>query len=65
MKGTIKRKNENGYGFISREGETQDLFFHANDCSAGNFKEMNEGDSVSFELGTSPKGPKASGVTLA
>ncbi|HYF10556.1 MAG TPA: cold shock domain-containing protein, partial [Candidatus Paceibacterota bacterium] len=29
MKGTIKTLTDRGFGFISREGETKDLFFHS------------------------------------
>ncbi len=64
MKGIIKRKNEKGFGFITPEGADKDVFFHANDCSAGNFATMNEGDTVTFEMGESPKGPNAGNVTL-
>jgi len=33
MNGTIKTKTDKGYGFISRDGEEKDLFFHSNDLS--------------------------------
>lgn len=71
MKGTIKKLNEKGFGFITpdagedgNEGNSKDLFFHANDCSERNFKDMHEGDVVTFEVASSPKGPKATNVTL-
>lgn len=64
MKGIIKKMNTTGgFGFITMEGK-KDIFFHANDCSAGNFKDMQEGNTVSFETGESPKGPKATNVVL-
>jgi cold shock protein len=65
MKGKIKRLNENGYGFIAPEDGGPDLFFHKSDCSAGNFTELAENNDVTFEKGESPKGPKATNVTLA
>lgn len=65
MKGTIKRLNEKGFGFITPEGKTEDVFFHANDCPNGDFKSMQEGNAVTFEEGTSPKGAKATNVVLA
>ena len=65
MKGTIKRLNEKGFGFITPEEGDKDIFFHANDCPSGNFKEMQEGSMVTFEEEDSPKGPKAKNVTLA
>lgn len=64
MKGVIKKLDEKGYGFITIEGK-KDLFFHANDCTEGNFKEMKQGDTVSFETEDSDKGPKAVNVVLA
>lgn len=63
MKGIIKKLEEKGFGFISLAGQ-KDIFFHANDCTDGNFKEMKEGDAVSFETAESEKGPRAVNVVL-
>ncbi len=65
MKGTIKKLTNKGYGFISVEGEENDLFFHSNDLVDVEFEELREGDEVTFEQGDSPKGPKAEEVTPA
>ncbi len=64
MKGTIKKLNEKGFGFISTGGP-KDLFFHSTDLVGVTFNDLHEGDAVSFEEGTSEKGPKAVKVTLA
>jgi len=56
--GTIARLN-NGYGFITREGEEGDLFFHLNELQGVAFDDLREGDKVQFEVGEGPKGPNA------
>lgn len=61
--GTIARLN-NGYGFITREGEEKDLFFHVNELSGVSFDDLREGDKVQFEVGEGPKGPNAVNVSL-
>tara|TARA_B100000508_G_scaffold97182_1_gene76122 strand:+ start:1387 stop:1656 length:270 start_codon:yes stop_codon:yes gene_type:complete len=61
--GTIARLN-NGYGFITREGEDKDLFFHLNELQGVEFDNLQEGDKVQFEVGEGPKGPNAVQVSL-
>ena len=63
MKGTIKTKIDKGYGFISREGESKDLFFHSNDLKGVTFEELQVGDTVNFEIVNGEKGPSAKNVT--
>lgn len=65
MTGTVKTKTQKGFGFISREGETKDLFFHSNDLSGVTFEELQEGAVVSFDIEQGPKGPSAKNVQIA
>ena len=61
--GTIKTLTEKGFGFIARENETKDLFFHSNDLSGVSFNELQVGDKVTFEVVDGQKGPSAKNVT--
>lgn len=63
MNGTIKTLiRDRKFGFISREGETKDLFFHSGDLSGVTFDELKEGDTVTFEIVQGEKGPAAKNV---
>jgi len=64
MNGTIKTKTDKGFGFISREGEIKDLFFHSTDLSGVTFDELKEGAAVTFDIEESEKGPRAKNVKL-
>ena len=65
MTGTIKTKTEKGFGFISREGETKDLFFHSTDLVGVTFDELQEGAAVTFDIVESERGPRAKNVKPA
>ncbi len=65
MKGTIKTKTDKGYGFISRDGETKDLFFHSNDLVGVTFDDLQVGAAVTFDIVDGEKGPSAKNVKLA
>ena len=63
--GTIARLTDRGFGFISREGEDKDLFFHANELVDVTYDDLREGDTVTFEVTDGDKGPSATQVTKA
>lgn len=65
MNGTIKTKMGKGFGFISRDGETKDLFFHSNDLVGVTFDELKVGAAVTFDVVAGDKGPSAKNVNLA
>jgi cold shock protein len=66
MKGTIKTLvKDKGFGFIAREGEAKDLFFHSKELVGVMFTELNEGDTVTFEVVQTEKGPAATKVSRA
>ena len=65
MTGVIKKLTEKGFGFISAEGLEKDLFFHSKSLVGVEYSELHEGDTVSFEMEESPKGPNAVNVQRA
>jgi CspA family cold shock protein len=61
--GTVKWfNNTKGYGFISRDNG-EDVFVHHTAIVADGFRSLNEGERVSFEVVTGPKGLQARNVT--
>ena len=65
MNGVIKTLTDRGFGFISREGEEKDLFFHSKELVGVTYDELKVGDAVTFEVVQGEKGPAATGVSRA
>ena len=65
MDGTIKTLTEKGFGFISREGEEKDLFFHSNELKGVTFAELKVDDKVTFDVVEGEKGLSATNVSRA
>lgn len=60
--GKVKWFNDQkGYGFIARE-EASDVFVHHSAIQMEGFRTLREGESVSYELKDSDKGPQAVNV---
>lgn len=63
MKGTVKWfNNQKGYGFITPEDGSKDLFVHHTSILIDGFKTLNENQKVEFDVVDSDKGPKATNV---
>ena len=65
MQGTIKKLTDKNFGFISQEGEEKDLFFHASSLEGVEWDELQEGDTVNFEVTDTEKGKSAVNVSKA
>ncbi len=62
--GTVKWfNNAKGYGFITPDGETKDVFVHHSQIAGEGYKSLNEGQKVEFRGRESQKGPEATNVT--
>ena len=65
-RGTVKWFNaEKGFGFITVDGGGQDVFVHYSAIDMQGYKSLEEGQAVTFEVGTGQKGPQAESVRLA
>lgn len=61
--GTVKWFNESkGFGFISPDEGGEDLFAHFSAINMKGFKTLKEGQRVTFEVTTGPKGKQASNI---
>ncbi|MFF1510151.1 cold-shock protein [Streptomyces sp. NPDC058326] len=61
--GTVKWFNsEKGFGFIAQDGGGPDVFAHYSNISGNGYRELNEGEAVTFDITQGQKGPQAENI---
>ena len=64
MKGKVKWFNDQkGYGFISPDDGSRDVFVHHSAIKMDGFRTLSENQEVEFQAEEAPNGPKATAVT--
>lgn len=63
--GTVKRFNKiKGYGFITPDAGGNEVFVHFSEVQVSGFKELKEGQKISYELAQGDKGEYATKVEV-
>ncbi|MFC4118797.1 cold-shock protein [Nonomuraea zeae] len=61
--GTVKWFNsEKGFGFIAQDDGGADVFAHFSNIAAQGYRELREGQKVSFDITQGQKGPQAENI---
>src|SRR4029079_9996122 len=61
--GTVKWfSNDKGYGFITPDDGSNDVFVHFSSIEGDGYRSLEEGSKVEYETEEGPKGPAATGV---
>ncbi|EJL92512.1 RNA chaperone/antiterminator CspA [Pantoea sp. BIGb0393] len=64
MTGLVKWFNsDKGFGFITPNDGSKDVFVHFSAIQSDNYKTLDEGQQVSFTIENGAKGPAAGNVT--
>lgn len=65
LKGTVKRFNKiKGYGFITPEGSEGEVFVHFSEIQTTGYKELKEGQCITYTLAKGERGDFATQVKV-
>jgi len=63
--GTVKWFNDSkGFGFITPEDGSADVFAHFSAIKSEGFRSLAEGQQVTYEVESGPKGPQAANIQI-
>ena len=63
--GTVKWFNDSkGFGFITPEDGSADVFAHFSAIASDGFRSLAEGQKVTYDVENGPKGPQAANIQV-
>ena len=64
--GTVKWfSNDKGFGFITPDDQSSDLFVHHSAIAGDGYRSLSEGARVTYDAEADAKGPRATNVQVA